>query len=207
MHISRFEYASDPSVEPEKIINCINSICGFANVSTNFFGFKEAPKGIEKSHNFTELKDWAVKTLADALKTKGQLDDFINYIMTRRNNISSQQRNMVSFFRRKSSSPIVANNQYVQDFLKDCQEISNISNNSVFINLYESLSSIHCVNLFLLGNSSGTQVNPFDNLKKFHDKYPILSVVDTLYRDWETDRKSTRLNSSHLKLSRMPSSA
>ena len=25
--------------------------------------------------------------------------------------------------------------------------------------------------------------------------------------DWETDRKSTRLNSSHLKLSRMPSSA
>ena len=29
----------------------------------------------------------------------------------------------------------------------------------------------------------------------------------TCYRDWETDRKSTRLNSSHLKLSRMPSSA
>ena len=27
------------------------------------------------------------------------------------------------------------------------------------------------------------------------------------YRDWETDQKSTRLNSSHLKLSRMPSSA
>ena len=27
------------------------------------------------------------------------------------------------------------------------------------------------------------------------------------YRDWETDRKSTRLNSSHLKLARMPSSA
>ena len=30
---------------------------------------------------------------------------------------------------------------------------------------------------------------------------------DLEYRDWETDRKSTRLNSSHLKLSRMPSSA
>ena len=27
------------------------------------------------------------------------------------------------------------------------------------------------------------------------------------YRDWETDRKSTRLNSSHSSLSRMPSSA
>ena len=29
----------------------------------------------------------------------------------------------------------------------------------------------------------------------------------TPYRDWETDRKSTRLNSSHRSLSRMPSSA
>ena len=29
----------------------------------------------------------------------------------------------------------------------------------------------------------------------------------TLYRDWETDRKSTRLNSSHITRSRMPSSA
>ena len=27
------------------------------------------------------------------------------------------------------------------------------------------------------------------------------------YRDWETDRKSTRLNSSHSRASRMPSSA
>ena len=31
--------------------------------------------------------------------------------------------------------------------------------------------------------------------------------VDSAYRDWETDRKSTRLNSSHRSLSRMPSSA
>ena len=32
-------------------------------------------------------------------------------------------------------------------------------------------------------------------------------VKDFSYRDWETDRKSTRLNSSHRSLSRMPSSA
>ena len=34
-------------------------------------------------------------------------------------------------------------------------------------------------------------------------------VCDILngYRDWETDRKSTRLNSSHSAKSRMPSSA
>ena len=36
-------------------------------------------------------------------------------------------------------------------------------------------------------------------------KYEINDIVD--YRDWETDRKSTRLNSSHSGESRMPSSA
>ena len=33
------------------------------------------------------------------------------------------------------------------------------------------------------------------------------NIKDLEYRDWETDRKSTRLNSSHRSLSRMPSSA
>ena len=33
------------------------------------------------------------------------------------------------------------------------------------------------------------------------------NIVDGGYRDWETDRKSTRLNSSHITRSRMPSSA
>ena len=32
-------------------------------------------------------------------------------------------------------------------------------------------------------------------------------IVHGAYRDWETDRKSTRLNSSHSAKSRMPSSA
>ena len=31
--------------------------------------------------------------------------------------------------------------------------------------------------------------------------------LEKCYRDWETDRKSTRLNSSHSRASRMPSSA
>ena len=34
-----------------------------------------------------------------------------------------------------------------------------------------------------------------------------VSGLEWAYRDWETDRKSTRLNSSHRSLSRMPSSA
>ena len=37
------------------------------------------------------------------------------------------------------------------------------------------------------------------------DKKTIEQIA--LYRDWETDRKSTRLNSSHSAKSRMPSSA
>ena len=35
----------------------------------------------------------------------------------------------------------------------------------------------------------------------------MIKKTNTAYRDWETDRKSTRLNSSHRSLSRMPSSA
>ena len=34
-----------------------------------------------------------------------------------------------------------------------------------------------------------------------------VNAVNEAYRDWETDRKSTRLNSSHITRSRMPSSA
>ena len=37
--------------------------------------------------------------------------------------------------------------------------------------------------------------------------YKFQMDIFTSYRDWETDRKSTRLNSSHRSLSRMPSSA
>ena len=35
----------------------------------------------------------------------------------------------------------------------------------------------------------------------------VMPQYDVSYRDWETDRKSTRLNSSHSGESRMPSSA
>ena len=44
---------------------------------------------------------------------------------------------------------------------------------------------------------------------KYSDKegYVLCELDSYIYRDWETDRKSTRLNSSHRSLSRMPSSA
>ena len=42
--------------------------------------------------------------------------------------------------------------------------------------------------------------------KSWHTCYDS-SKCNPQYRDWETDRKSTRLNSSHSRASRMPSSA
>ena len=39
------------------------------------------------------------------------------------------------------------------------------------------------------------------------DHFPTNNKLLIAYRDWETDRKSTRLNSSHSAKSRMPSSA
>ena len=41
----------------------------------------------------------------------------------------------------------------------------------------------------------------------FFQKTTVTVSTPMLYRDWETDRKSTRLNSSHSAKSRMPSSA
>ena len=46
------------------------------------------------------------------------------------------------------------------------------------------------------------------HLNEAADQAAVLSHLhNTTYRDWETDRKSTRLNSSHEIPSRMPSSA
>ena len=39
------------------------------------------------------------------------------------------------------------------------------------------------------------------------DEGDLNDIKTNKYRDWETDRKSTRLNSSHSAKSRMPSSA
>ena len=67
-------------------------------------------------------------------------------------------------------------------------------------------------------NHSSTLNNRYDGQLIFNarkDGYSFDVFSDTWeldykndwYRDWETDRKSTRLNSSHRSLSRMPSSA
>ena len=50
------------------------------------------------------------------------------------------------------------------------------------------------------------RVNEY-KLSEYLKEGPTETPAQKAYRDWETDRKSTRLNSSHRSLSRMPSSA
>ena len=47
----------------------------------------------------------------------------------------------------------------------------------------------------------------FYQLPEWRNSRDEVIIRDETYRDWETDRKSTRLNSSHSAKSRMPSSA
>ena len=55
---------------------------------------------------------------------------------------------------------------------------------------------------------SRDELKQFEMAQKFPvKKYPGIRFFLGLYRDWETDRKGTRLNSSHSAKSRMPSSA
>ena len=63
---------------------------------------------------------------------------------------------------------------------------------------------------FVLISSQVTVLNEF--IIQLSNKYNCNQKLtelyhDNYYRDWETDRKSTRLNSSHITRSRMPSSA
>ena len=65
-------------------------------------------------------------------------------------------------------------------------------------------------NYFL--HMSDVTIDLKNNEMQVHQRYAEpwrITLVDTgeRYRDWETDRKSTRLNSSHSRASRMPSSA
>ena len=52
-------------------------------------------------------------------------------------------------------------------------------------------------------------INPDYDIRsdRFDFALDAMSKIEKSYRDWETDRKSTRLNSSHSGESRMPSSA
>ena len=78
--------------------------------------------------------------------------------------------------------------------------------------LYQNQQIHEKYTVILLANAAA---KAHDNPPETHPKFikyieamiKWLSPTMTYYRDWETDRKSTRLNSSHSAKSRMPSSA
>ena len=64
--------------------------------------------------------------------------------------------------------------------------------------------------LIILGDGEIVRDGPSSSWhfeKEYHRFLVQVKIYPLWYRDWETDRKSTRLNSSHRSLSRMPSSA
>ena len=83
-------------------------------------------------------------------------------------------------------------------------------NDKMFFNVLGSVATFITGTLagLLIGQSGAKDIMQaqVDN-KKVDSEIRMAEDKLDFYRDWETDRKSTRLNSSHLKLSRMPSSA
>ena len=97
--------------------------------------------------------------------------------------------------------PSLAKHKFILDFrYKDIKAVSNALAN------YENITKLAAYSESvdsLVRCSVEEGVKP--NLKEIIKQYR--TIYDMPYRDWETDRKSTRLNSSHSAKSRMPSSA
>ena len=87
-----------------------------------------------------------------------------------------------------------------------------VRDNTNEVTLMDLVRILHALNPRALDNVPMTYRGVFlavwGELKKL---FPIYAWTElemlASYRDWETDRKSTRLNSSHSAKSRMPSSA
>ena len=82
-------------------------------------------------------------------------------------------------------------------------------NNKMSVSLHDYNMSTHDLSTIVRNTQSPGTLVP--NLCLVAQKGDTLNIdIDSnelTYRDWETDRKSTRLNSSHITRPRMPSSA
>ena len=92
------------------------------------------------------------------------------------------------------------------------KEISKkLKNESIYLDLENPVDASALEHPIEILNSLSDKTVIIDEVQRKPELFPILrSVIDAdrkNYRDWETDRKSTRLNSSHSGESRMPSSA
>ena len=63
------------------------------------------------------------------------------------------------------------------------------------------------IKAYIWESSAQTYDDFVEYQKHLNERIKTVTDPSEPYRDWETDRKSTRLNSSHITRSRMPSSA
>ena len=85
---------------------------------------------------------------------------------------------------------------------------SDIFNNWVNTEWIDGENGINAITAVKIDPESNSfQLDTLNLAKKVYDMLNRIAVSGGTYRDWETDRKSTRLNSSHSGESRMPSSA
>ena len=114
---------------------------------------------------------------------------------------------------------IIANNEHTtpEDVLVQVESIDPTKNKQYVLWLVKQLvkkqfrlEDAHRVTKLLTDFISVKNRLPLEqrDIGRF-DFYKLDDLIDKAmnYRDWETDRKSTRLNSSHSAKSRMPSSA
>ena len=88
-------------------------------------------------------------------------------------------------------------NFYMQD-----QDIPNISKALFKRKFYQIVQKLTKEEAYQRVPPSASELTAWEDVKLLNNGGKMIT-----YRDWETDRKSTRLNSSHRSLSRMPSSA
>ena len=124
-------------------------------------------------------------TKNDIGKLKGKSN--INY------NNKKIEGDLIDYDRKKNYSKAVNN-------VKITDTLNNMIARGHYAELYRNIRGTKNDSMFITKKALvSTLVD-----KKTNDSLHLHGIR---YRDWETDRKSTRLNSSHLKLSRMPSSA
>ena len=83
---------------------------------------------------------------------------------------------------------------------------SDLFNNWINTEWVDGGNGISEITSVAVTNGSFT-IDALNLAQKVYNMMNRIAVSGGSYRDWETDRKSTRLNSSHSAKSRMPSSA
>ena len=138
-----------------------------------------------------------------ALKRECKINDYMH----------KASRFVINYCLKNNIKNIVIGNN--KDWKQNCNMGKRNNQNFVSIPFEKIISMIqykaeeYGINVIITEESYTSKIDHFacEEMRK-HEKYLGKRVKRELfYRDWETDRKSTRLNSSHEIPSRMPSSA